>query len=53
MIKETLDIEDFCLIINANDEAKDDSWKVYLSLDYGHDLNLSELEKFTNRLLTN
>ena len=39
----TLDIEDFCLITNANDEVKDDSWKVYI-FDYDG-FEFTELEK--------
>jgi len=39
----TLDIEDFCLITNANDEVEDDNWKVYI-FDY-QGFELTELEK--------
>ena len=39
----TLDIEDFCLITNTNDEVKDDSWKVYI-FDYAG-FEFTELEK--------
>lgn len=39
----TLDIEDFCLITNANDEVEDNNWKVYI-FDYDG-FEFTELEK--------
>ena len=47
----TLDIEDFCLITNANDQVKDDNWKVYIfDLDGFGFTEFEELQSLINIL---